>query len=415
MGGIATQHLRTIAGLKLAVHEDDTKLSQIVVMPDGDVKSKAGDFTVDKEAFDLIESAFKEQGNEIVIDYEHQTLGGEWSSPDGTAPAAGWIKALRHEPGKGIVASVQWTERAREMIKTEEYKYLSPVFQLKNTRPIRLHSVAITNSPAIQGIPALAAKDSVDFGFGPRTGVQAMAEMPEGSPPADIGVLIGQILAKLDVSVEEGGVADLPSALSKILTAVSQLKGEGEGEEEGEEGGDKSKAVAASIRAALDLGDKVSADEVVVAINSLKNSDNSLSVMKAEFESVKNRLAERDAADLMRPYIAANKINPKDVEDVKVCKELAMKDPTAFKHHMERRQSLVAPGRTDPPEGSLTSASGKEDELIANSLKEHKGNHREAFVALQGKLIDDECERTGHARSRAVDVLKTQYPKVFGS
>ena len=95
---------------------------------------------------------FLNRGKDLVVDYEHQTLSGT------EAPAAGWIKALTADPD-GLKASVEWTPRAALMLKGREYRYFSPVLQHRGKV---LHSVALTNHPALHGIPALVADDLQD-------------------------------------------------------------------------------------------------------------------------------------------------------------------------------------------------------------------------------------------------------------
>lgn len=84
----------------------------------------------------------------MVIDYEHAS---EHRAPQGLdAPAAGWIDRLEVRQGGSIWGHVQqWTERAAQMIKAREYRFLSPVFTFeKATSKIRaLVSAALTNSP----------------------------------------------------------------------------------------------------------------------------------------------------------------------------------------------------------------------------------------------------------------------------
>lgn len=52
--------------------------------------------------------------NDLVIDYEHQ------SDSDGEAPAAGRIVELRAGGANGLLARVEWTEKARQQIESGE-------------------------------------------------------------------------------------------------------------------------------------------------------------------------------------------------------------------------------------------------------------------------------------------------------
>ena len=110
-------------------------------------------------------AAFSAHGTDLPVDYEHQTLGGAYSSPTGQAPAAGWIKALAivtpeeasaggAESQPGLWADVQWTPEAAERLRGRQYRYLSPVALVRRSdrRIVGLHSVALTNKPAIVGM-----------------------------------------------------------------------------------------------------------------------------------------------------------------------------------------------------------------------------------------------------------------------
>src|SRR5262245_33918545 len=67
----------------------------ILVAPFGEVRSANGSFVVDADAMQQTIDAFTSHGTDLPIDFEHQSLGGQYSAPSGLAPAAGWIKALR--------------------------------------------------------------------------------------------------------------------------------------------------------------------------------------------------------------------------------------------------------------------------------------------------------------------------------
>lgn len=100
---------------------------------------------------------FSARGKDVVVDYEHQTTSG------GEAPAAGWIKRLAVVPGQGLFADgVEWTEKGRARLEKREYRYHSPVLYLRDGRPFMLHSVALTNHPALHGYPALVADDNTN-------------------------------------------------------------------------------------------------------------------------------------------------------------------------------------------------------------------------------------------------------------
>lgn len=135
--------------------------SRILLLPWGDVESSSGDFIIDDGAAQAIVAAFKAKDIDIVIDHEHATLGGKFSTPDGTAPAMGWIKSLDVKRGVGIFGDVEWTKRGASFIANKEYRYLSPTIMMRQAdrRVVRIHSASLTNIPAIKGMAAIANKD----------------------------------------------------------------------------------------------------------------------------------------------------------------------------------------------------------------------------------------------------------------
>ncbi len=119
----------------------------IKVLPLGHVSSEKGDFVVDDESFRTMKEHMQRRKIDIVIDYEHQTL------HDVQAPAGGWIKELVLK-SDGVYARVEWTEQAKRYLKNREYRYLSPVVMVrdKDRKVSQLHSAALTNTPAINGM-----------------------------------------------------------------------------------------------------------------------------------------------------------------------------------------------------------------------------------------------------------------------
>lgn len=122
----------------------------IKVLPLGYISSTKGDFLVDNESFRMMKDYMAHRAIDIVIDYEHQTL------KNAEAPAGGWIKELLLK-NDGIFAKVEWTEKAKAYLKNKEYRYLSPVVMVrkKDKKALQLHSAALTNTPAINGMQAI--------------------------------------------------------------------------------------------------------------------------------------------------------------------------------------------------------------------------------------------------------------------
>ena len=103
------------------------------------------------------------RANDIVVDIGHATLNAGFQQ----APAAGWIKRsalslMDDQTGEppnlsGLWAEVEWTPVGLAAIRNKEYKYISPVLMAdKQGRVIGLHSVALTNDPALSNMAAVA-------------------------------------------------------------------------------------------------------------------------------------------------------------------------------------------------------------------------------------------------------------------
>lgn len=122
-----------------------------------------GTFLVDDISKQLVLERFTRRGNDIVWDYEHQTL------YDVEAPAAGWIRELAARED-GVWARVDWTERAAGYVRLGEYRYFSPVFEFdpETLRVTALLQVALTNDPRTWSMSELtnqiAAKARAKYG-----------------------------------------------------------------------------------------------------------------------------------------------------------------------------------------------------------------------------------------------------------
>ena len=84
--------------------------------------------------------------------------------PTAAAPAAGWISAVDCVKGRGIFGDVSWTERGRQQVFDRAYHYFSPVVNVRESDRvvIGLHSVALTNRPAIVGMPPILQSEAAE-------------------------------------------------------------------------------------------------------------------------------------------------------------------------------------------------------------------------------------------------------------
>jgi phage I-like protein len=123
----------------------------------GETPTSKGTLLFDAEAATQVMAAFQAQGNELSIDYEHQSL----TDPPVRAPAAAWFGLEVRADGLWAV-NVRWTPDADAHLRAGEYRYFSPAVELDSDtgRVLRLINLALTNLPATRSMkPLVAAKD----------------------------------------------------------------------------------------------------------------------------------------------------------------------------------------------------------------------------------------------------------------
>jgi phage I-like protein len=193
--------------------------AEIQVIPYGRHETDKGAFHLDEAGAALIIEDFTGRRNDLVIDYEHQTLTGT------EAPAAGWIKKLIDRGRDGVWAAVEWTDRARDYLRNREYRYLSPVFlkRLGDDRAVRLIGAALTNQPAIDGMVPVVNKEHVNENRKEEDFMKRLKELLGLSEDAGEGSVEEALLALKD---RTSGMKDICSILGLPEDAhVPEIKG----------------------------------------------------------------------------------------------------------------------------------------------------------------------------------------------
>lgn len=132
----------------------------------------AGEFSLTPKVFGEIVANFKATANQrIPIDFEHasEAEATDGSVPETGAPAQGWIVDLDNRGDGGLWGLVEWLPRAREYVKSGQYKFFSPAIRFNSRdrvtgKPIgaRMTSGALTNNPFLDGMAPLTARDMAD-------------------------------------------------------------------------------------------------------------------------------------------------------------------------------------------------------------------------------------------------------------
>jgi len=305
---------------------------EIQILPYGKIHTEKGDFLVDDQATQQVIANFNKKKNDKVIDYEHQTLSGQ------EAPAAGWIKELFNRGSEGIWGKIDWTPRAVEYIKNKEYRYFSPVIIVskKDRRPVNLHSGALTNDPAIDGMEPIINKSGVSLDR-------------EENDDMDLLKKIIEILG-LDESASE----------DDVLQAIKDLANNAKEEA----------TMNKAVIAVLGLKDKAKQAEVTGAIIALKNPSGYVKV--EEFNQIKDKLNKRDRDELVEMALKSGKVIPAQ----KAWAELyALNDPEGFKAFLAQAPVVVPLDKITEPKNPLPEASSETQILVNKNL----GINEEAF------------------------------------
>ncbi|WP_368198565.1 phage protease [Aeromonas sp. R7-4] len=176
-----------------------------------------GHWQLDKTIASTLINRAKALGQDILIDYDHQTLNVEKTGKE--APAAGWYNGdeIEWREGQGLFIKPRWTERAAALVAAKEYRFLSAVFPYDaQGHPLELRMTAITNDPGVVGMQALAALSAQPIQPGqPATPAHAVhKETP-------MNELLKKLLAKLGIELT-GDPTD--EQLQKALTELDSLQ-----------------------------------------------------------------------------------------------------------------------------------------------------------------------------------------------
>ena len=319
--------------------------TEIKILPLGRVHSQKGDFNVDDESFELIRKQFKDRKLDLVIDYEHQTLS------DVQAPAGGWIKEL-YKGEDAIIAKVEWTAKAAEYLKNKEYRYLSPVVLVRkrDQKATAIHSVALTNTPAIDGMFALV--NSLDI-----------EDISEGGNIMDLKEL-AKALGLPETATEE----EIKKAVEDAANAAEKLKEMEEKKPEDKTGeGGKPQEVAevvanSTILSMLGLKEGAKTEDVAASIMALKTGTPDT---QAELLALKQRMQERDADEEVQKALKAGKITAAQTGWAKSC---ALKDMDGFKGFVEKAPVVVPPGKLELKDAPAAPGSDEVDVAILKNM-----------------------------------------------
>ena len=279
---------------------------EIKILPLGMVHNQKQDFLVDDESCQMILEQFKNRRLDLVIDYEHQTL------KDIQAPAGGWIKEL-WKGTDALMAKVEWTPKAREYLQNKEYRYLSPVVMVRKTdqKAQALHSAALTNTPAIDGMFAIVNSAGYSYPEGDN--------YSEGGENMEFVQAIAKMLGLEETATEE----DISNAIKALLDKEKE----------------QTEVVANStILTMLGLKDDARTEDVAGKIQELQNG----SGVAAELKALKENLAKKEADAAVTAALNEGKISSIQKEWASA---YALKDLEGFRSFCEKAVAVVPMGQ----------------------------------------------------------------------
>ncbi len=284
-----------------------------------------GKVLVDSQSWASILAHFNRRGNEIVFDYEHQTLSGK------QAPAAGWGGELKFDIS-GLWAAVKWTEKAAKYIKDKEYRYHSPVFGVGPDKRVKsIHSVALTNSPRTNNLKPILAKLELEI-------------------TQNKGDVMNEKLLKL-LGLADGASEDaIEKAVLKLVSA---------------------KVKPSPVVVAKEIVDAIGADDdsvsaVVASVHALKQA-NKNSVSRDEFDKLLAANLKRDVNEIVAKALDCGKIAPNQEE---WAVEYATSDIDGFKMFLAKAVPVIPIGGVTGPikEKAETQGLSETDLIVAKQM-----------------------------------------------
>ena len=203
---------------------------------------------------------FNAEGMPLLLDYEHQTLLAEENGQP--APASGWGRNLQLLDD-GLYAEVEWTERAKAMIRAGEYKFISPVFTFneKTGAVLKLLHAALTNYPALTDMRPVAAKHNTftqDLPMPLKAETAALLGVAVDASVDDIHAAVAALKSQKAPVADPANYVPLASfeALKGELAVLTARQQAAEVEQLIESGRSGGKLLAAQEQWARDLGKK---------------------------------------------------------------------------------------------------------------------------------------------------------------
>lgn len=262
-------------------------------------EGRDGSLVLSAEAMRQIMEYHTKKGELIPIDSEHYLYElanqkkldeGETLKlfPGGVAAMGFGTLALS---GEDLRIKVKWNPPAYEMLKEKIYKYFSPVIRGLENGPLRVTSVAMTNTPAINNLDALAASANT----------------------------VSDLSDRSDQSDRKGNMSKLEEALKRLTGRDSIALGGETSEEEKDKLAcevEEKASLIEQVKQLLGLEGDATLDAVIAALKAETEKAKSADEKQAQIDELAASAEKKAHADLIARGRAERKIVDADMEYV---------------------------------------------------------------------------------------------------
>jgi phage I-like protein len=296
--------------------------------PNGALLGK-GPWRIDAESASALMRRVAALKNDIPVDYGHQLLLAEENGK--SAPAAGWLSrnAFAWREGSGFFhLSPSWTAAARAAIAADEYRYVSAVFSYDPAtgHPLTIHSVALTNTPAIDGMSPLVAALTAGIKQQAARAALSSTQPPESRMDEELVEFLEELRWIVSIPAQST-VAALRAALQ---SALSQLPG-------GPTSADF--AAAVSARRPLNLAQAVAALSVAKPDPARFVPVGVVESLKSELAALSVKIAGREVDEMIAPALADGRLLPAQEA---WARDLGKSNVAALRSYIETAQPIAA-------------------------------------------------------------------------
>lgn len=355
-----------IAALSLEiVSAAGTPNGYFLVFPEGETRSGDGSgrptecdsWRLDSISGRMLANALNARPNDMVIDYEHQTLHKEKNGQP--APAAGWLASGQFEyvDGVGLCNKApSWTAKATTAIAGREYRYKSPVIGYNTDGTVtNVLNVAITNQPALLTLDELTALSGLHTWH---TSQNPINQQQDNSMKKNLLAYVIASLGLTATTTEDEAVTALSAQVDDFKIKATEAKVTIDA--------DKPLAALSSVFTTVSANTAAPDPAKYVPIATMNDS---LAALNAQITTLQgNQVNPNDA--LLTAALSDGRLLPAQES---WAKEYAESDPAGFAGYLatapritalsQKQTTTVTPPNTERSDGKITALSAEQKQV----------------------------------------------------